>query len=196
MWKISRLIKISGFVLVTSVLISFVFHFIFAFRDYKQGKLFVAVEDRVSVEKDSVINSMKFKNFNFGCIEIKPTFEQAIILENEIFKDSGATAFFYLLSGIFLLVISNKSQNLLGEITQKNIYNYIASGILLYISCQFAFAIFLRFYVKGITHNTFTYYDRGCFSNLTLLGLLILGNAVFQLLIQVSKLQEENDLTI
>lgn len=185
----------SAVILIAFCLLSVMAHLVLAFIDYTNENISFLVKKTPDAQLEN-LSGFKFKSNQIGEIEIKPTITQAIILENKVYKDGGATMLFYLILSIIILKIIKKGNITLESLTEKNIAKviWIVSGF--FLALKVLSGLLLDKYVAHLTTGQFEHYDnlQGFFGFSTF-GIVIF-NAVYSLIEYAKKLKQENDLTI
>jgi hypothetical protein len=188
-------IRNSAITLIALCIITVVVHFVYAFIDYNNQSLSFLVKKTAKVQ-DENFNGLKFKNKQIGELEIKPTIIQAIILEDGMFNDGGATMFFYLISSLIVLKKIKNKVITLESLTEKNIVKIVWVAAGLFFALYFLIRILLNEYVDTLTMGQFKHDDNlRAFPGFAVLGFVIF-NAIYGLIGYTKKLKQENDLTI
>lgn len=185
----------SAIILIAFCIISVMVHFIAAFIDYNNEIMSFLVKKTPDAQIEN-LNGFRFKSKQIGEIEIRPTITQAILLENSVYKDGGATMLFFLILSFITLKVIKKGNITLESLTEKNIAKviWIVGG--LFLALKILSGILLDKYVAQLTMGQFEHYDnlRGFFG-FSIFG-IVLFNAVYSLIEYAKKLKQENDLTI
>lgn len=181
--------------LIALCVITIVLHFVYAFIDYNNQSLSFLVKKTAKVQ-DENFNGLKFRNKQIGELEIKPTIIQAIILEDGMFNDGGATMFFYLISCLIVLKTIKNKVITLESLTEKNIAKIVWVAAGLFFALYFLIRILLNEYVDTLTMGQFKHDDNlRAYLGFAVLGFVIF-NAIYGLIGYTKKLKQENDLTI
>ncbi|WP_316827759.1 hypothetical protein [Pedobacter miscanthi] len=188
-------LRTSAITLIAFCIISVVAHLVFACVDYHSEKLSFLVKKASNPQIEN-IQDLKFESKQIGELTIKPTIMQAIILENGIYKDGGATMLFYLISCFVILNITKKKEITLESLTEKNIAKVLLTGSALFFALKFLSRILLNESVEALSIGQFKHYDnlQGFFGSSVLV--LMIFNAVYSLIEYSKQLKQENDLTI
>lgn len=185
----------SAIIVIAFCIISILVHLVCAFIDYNNGTLSFLVKKIPDAQIEN-FNGLKFKSKQIGEIEIKPTKMQAVVLENAVYKDGGATMLFYLILCIGVLKMIKKRNITLEHLTEKNIAKVIWVVAGLFFGLKLISGILLSEYVDSLTMGQFKHYDNlQGFFGFSVLGIMIF-NAVYSLIEYSKKLKQENDLTI
>jgi len=192
----AKILRNIAYSLIFYALISALMHSVYAIIDYNKGVL------NVSVAKQLPTSKIDTGGFNFtgkavGEIEIKPTFPQSIVLENEVFRDGGAGVVFYLLLGFSILLAIRFRLININSLDEGNVYQILVLVVFLFFGASIAGKMLMDHYVGALTKQVYTHYDSAHgFSSLYMMGLIVLANAAFQFIVYTRKLKQENDLTI
>ncbi|TCD10606.1 hypothetical protein EZ449_09685 [Pedobacter frigidisoli] len=192
---LNQILKNSVTTLIAFCILSLAAHFVFALINYKNEAISFSVK-RIGNPKIELIDGFKYTNKQVGEIEMKPTFLQAVLLENGIYKDGGATMLFYLISSFALLRIIKKRKITLDHLTEKTLAKLIWGFGGLFLVLKIAISLLLDKYVGYLTKEQFEHFDNTSgFYNLGYLAIVIF-NAVYGIIAYAKKLKQENDLTI
>lgn len=185
----------SAIILIIFCIISIIAHFVFVYIDYNNETVSFMAKKTPEAQIEN-LKGVKFKSNQIGEIEIRPTLTQAMILENSVYKDGGATMLFFLILSFITLKVIKKGNITLESLTEKNIAKviWILGG--LFLALKILSGILLDKYVAQLTMGQFEHYDnlRGFFG-FSIFG-IVLFNAVYSLIEYAKKLKQENDLTI
>ncbi|QNN43502.1 hypothetical protein [Pedobacter roseus] len=191
-----KILKGCAYSLIFYAIVSVLSHVVYAVIDYNKGNLSFTVSRQLSPVTNK-INGFDFTKREIGVINIKPTLTQAIVLENGVFGDGGASVAFYLILGTaIMLAVKFKSINVYA-IDEWNVYQLLVIVAFLFFAVSIGGKVMMDNYVKTLTNGAFKSYDglHG-FSSLYGMGLIILANATYQFIVYTRKLKLENDLTI
>jgi hypothetical protein len=193
--KFTLTLRNSAIILIAFCLISVMAHLVFAFIDYNNETISFLVKKTPDAQIEN-LNGFKFKSKQIGEIEIRPTIVQAIILENNVYKDGGATMLFYLILSFIMLKTIKKGNITLESLTEKNIAKVIWVVAGLFLALKFLSGVLLDKYLAQLTMGQFEHYDNlQGFFGISIFGIVIF-NAVYNLIEYSKKLKLDNDLTI
>ncbi|MGM9478451.1 hypothetical protein ACS5PU_18645 [Pedobacter sp. GSP4] len=195
--NILKVFKYAGLSLVFIALVSISNHLISAVGNYNNGQLAVSLVEQNAAQEVKSINSAKFTNSHIGVYEFKPTFTQAIVLSGKGLGDVGASAAFYLILGVAILIVAyNKPKNF-ENLTENRLWQFVAAGGILFMALKFVALFLVNGYVADLTGSAFKYRNSDAGDiNLGILSLFAILSVIYELLSYSRKLKQENDLTI
>ncbi|TCD26256.1 hypothetical protein EZ456_14690 [Pedobacter psychrodurus] len=190
-----KILRNSAYSLIAYALISALTHFVYAAIDYSRGILSINVVRHLKASKVNV-NGFDFTNSEIGVIQIKPSFIESVILENQMFNDGGSSVVFYLtLGGAILLAINFKLINIY-KLEEQNVYQLLLIVVFLFFAISLTGMALMDNYVGNLTNGAFKHDHTHGFSNLYPMGLIVIASVTYQFVVYTRKLKQENDLTI
>ncbi|WP_025142949.1 hypothetical protein [Pedobacter jeongneungensis] len=191
-----KILKGCAYSLIFYAIASGFSHVVYAVMDYNKGNLSFNVSRELAPVTNK-INGFDFTKREIGVISIKPSLTQAIVLENGVFEDGGASLVFYLVLGTAIMLFVKFKQIDVYAIDEWNVYQLLTIVLFLFAAVSIAGKELMDNYIKTLTNGAFKSY-RGLygFSSLYVLGLIMLANIAYQFIVYTRKLKQENDLTI
>ncbi|QPH39516.1 hypothetical protein [Pedobacter endophyticus] len=198
----NRILQLSSYAGISLILISVIIgtiHTLDAVDNYRDGMLSVTMRANGPTQPSKLLATAKFTPSQFGSYQFKPTLAQSLILSGQGLNETGTTIVFCLLTGTFILFMTNTRPHLVEGLTETRIWQIVGAAVILFFSLRFLSLNLIDGYVASLTNNAFEYrtLDAGRGQiNIEMLSLVVIITIIYELLNYSRKLKHENDLTI